>query len=182
MGRAKADLPFGGETLLQRIVRIVGRVAQPVLVVAGPEQAVPEGLSVVRDEVAALGPLAGLANGLSAVVGEQTAFVTGCDYPFLSEKLIQTVIGACPADGAAIPVIERRPQPLVAAYSVGSQARVAELLQRGERSLHALLRLLPWVAIDEKRLREVDPELAAFAPVNTPDEYAAALARLRSEV
>ena len=38
MGQDKASLPFGDETLLTRAVRIVGEVADQVLVVARAEQ------------------------------------------------------------------------------------------------------------------------------------------------
>ncbi|HUR55514.1 MAG TPA: NTP transferase domain-containing protein, partial [Gemmataceae bacterium] len=41
MGRAKAWLPFGGETMLQRVVRVVGEVVSPVVVVAAAGQDVP---------------------------------------------------------------------------------------------------------------------------------------------
>ncbi|RME40999.1 MAG: molybdenum cofactor guanylyltransferase, partial [Planctomycetota bacterium] len=41
MGRDKAWLPFGPETLLQRMVRIVGEVASPLLVAARPDQELP---------------------------------------------------------------------------------------------------------------------------------------------
>ena len=42
MGRAKAWLPFGSEVLLQRVVRLVGAVARPIVVVAAPGQQLPE--------------------------------------------------------------------------------------------------------------------------------------------
>ena len=36
MGRPKAWLPFGPELMLQRVVRLVGTVARPIVVVAAP--------------------------------------------------------------------------------------------------------------------------------------------------
>ena len=43
MGRPKAWLPFGPETLLQRVVRLIGEVVNPLVVVAAPDQDVPAG-------------------------------------------------------------------------------------------------------------------------------------------
>jgi molybdopterin-guanine dinucleotide biosynthesis protein A len=55
MGQPKAWLPFGDEVMLQRIVRIVRAVVDPVVVVAAPGQDVPElpDVQVIRDQ----GPL-----------------------------------------------------------------------------------------------------------------------------
>ena len=41
MGTSKALLPFGGETMLQRIVRLLGTVASPLVVVAAAGQPLP---------------------------------------------------------------------------------------------------------------------------------------------
>src|SRR5579875_1511202 len=72
MGRPKAWLPFGPERLLQRVVRLVGAVARPIVVVAAPGQDLPDlpaEVGIVRDPVAGRGPLAGLAAGLAAFAG-----------------------------------------------------------------------------------------------------------------
>ncbi len=36
MGRPKAWLPFGGETMLERVVRLLSEVVHPIVVVAAP--------------------------------------------------------------------------------------------------------------------------------------------------
>ena len=51
MGQSKAWLPFGKERMLQRVVRILGAVVQPVIVVAAPNQDLP-GLSTTVSVVA----------------------------------------------------------------------------------------------------------------------------------
>ena len=42
MGVPKATLPFGPETMLQRVVRLLGAVVSPIVVVAAREQSLPE--------------------------------------------------------------------------------------------------------------------------------------------
>src|SRR5262245_29573929 len=72
MGRSKAWLPFGGEVLLQRTVRMLSEVVDPVVVVAAPGQelpSLPESVTVARDQEAYLGPLNGLAAGLATLNG-----------------------------------------------------------------------------------------------------------------
>ena len=53
MGRPKAWLPFAGELMLPRVVRLLGQAVGPVVVVAAPDQDVPPlspEVAVVRDE------------------------------------------------------------------------------------------------------------------------------------
>src|SRR5262245_18679637 len=87
MGQPKAWLPFAGEPLLARVVRLVGEAASPVVVVAAAGQELPPLLAdveIVRDPEPDRGPLQGLAAGLAALRGRAAAaFVTSCDAPFL---------------------------------------------------------------------------------------------------
>src|SRR5690349_21785016 len=67
MGQPKAWLPFGGELMLPRVVRLLSEAVRPVVVVAAPGQdlpPLPADVAVVRDEERGRGPLQGLAAGL----------------------------------------------------------------------------------------------------------------------
>src|SRR5262249_5211979 len=97
MGRPKAWLPFGKELMLQRVVRVLREVVDPVVVVAAPGQDVPElppEVAVVRDEVEGKGPLGGLAAGLTAIEAKaDAAYLSSCDVPFLKPEFVQLMIG-----------------------------------------------------------------------------------------
>ncbi|MDH3214116.1 MAG: NTP transferase domain-containing protein, partial [Myxococcales bacterium] len=67
MARDKASLPFGEETLLERVVRIVSQVVDEVWVVAREGQEVAGAYRIARDPEEGLGPLAGLCAGLEAM-------------------------------------------------------------------------------------------------------------------
>src|SRR5438067_7908228 len=92
MGRPKAWLPFGGELMLPRVVRVLREVVEPVVVVTAPGQDVPPlpaGAEVVRDEVEGKGPLGGLAAGLAALGGRaDAAYLSSCDVPFLRAEFV----------------------------------------------------------------------------------------------
>src|SRR5687768_16956398 len=87
MGIDKTSLPFGTETMLQRVVRLLGEAVQPLVVVAGRDQelpALPPSVLVTRDRRSGRGPLEGIAAGLSALAGKVNAtYVTSCDVPLL---------------------------------------------------------------------------------------------------
>ena len=56
--------------MLQRVVRILGTVVSPIVVVAAREQSLPplpDSISITRDEREAKGPLEGIRAGLSAL-------------------------------------------------------------------------------------------------------------------
>ena len=70
MGAPKATLPFGPETMLQRVVRLLETVVAPIVVVAARGQELPElspDVPITRDEQDARGPLEGLRAGLKAL-------------------------------------------------------------------------------------------------------------------
>ena len=87
MGVAKATLPFGPETMLQRVVRLLGTIVSPIVAVAARDQelpALPADVIVTRDEREARGPLEGLRAGLKALPASvDAAYVTSCDVPLL---------------------------------------------------------------------------------------------------
>lgn len=190
MGRDKAMLAFGPELMLQRVVRLVGQVEQMVriVVVAGKTQPLPKlppEVTVVRDDDDYLGPLAGLAIGLRAVVGETDAvYATSCDAPLflpgfagrLFELLGDNSMGEC---DAVVPRDADGVHPLAAAYRVSVLDRIESLLATGERRLRTALEAIQVRMLDVELLRQVDPLLATLQNVNTPESYAAALKAAR---
>lgn len=193
MGRSKADLAWGDTSLLAHVVALVAEgVEGPVVVVRAPGQALPPlraGVRVVEDPHVGLGPLQGIAAGLAAAAAAQAplAFVTATDMPLLAPAYVRRVVALLRSDpeGAevAMPVVLGHRQTLAAAYRT-SLAPVAAALV-GELRLNPgfLLERCRVTWIDEAQLL-ADPELAAADPhlqsvtsVDTPEEYAAAVAR-----
>jgi molybdopterin-guanine dinucleotide biosynthesis protein A len=181
MGQPKAWLDFNGEPLLCRVVRIVAQVTSTVIVVAGPNQSLPElpgGVIITRDPVEHQGPLVGLSAGLTvAPTNIDHCFVTACDAPFLTTGLIQLLINRAQPDRALLPLIDGARQPLPAIYPVNCANAIQSLVETGERSLRSLWQVMPIDELHESEIRAVDPTLAAFRPLNHPDDYVAALAQ-----
>ena len=194
MGTAKAALEWHGSTLLRRTTGILARVTDgPVVVVRAPGQELPPlppGTEVVEDPREGLGPVQGIAAGLSALAGRaEVAFVSSTDMPFLHPAFVRRVMRAA-ADGAdvGLPVARGYPQPLAAAYRT-ALAEVAERLVTEQRLRPAFLFDECTVTrLDETALR-ADPVLAALDPglesvvnLNEPADYRAARARPAPEV
>src|SRR4051812_8013463 len=195
MGRPKGALEWHGSTLLHRTAALLGRtVGGPVLVVAAPDQDLPElppRVEVVADPVEGLGPMRGLATGLAALDGRASvAFVCSTDLPFLHPALIRRVLSgfADPGADVVLPVARGYRQPLAAGYRTALAGLVEKLLGEGDLRPGMLLRHCRVTQLDDAALL-ADPELARLDPaldslvnVNEPDDYASALARPEPDV
>src|SRR6185436_18638458 len=80
----------------QRVVRLLGTVVSPIVVVAAPRQSLPElppDVTVVRDEQEDRGPLEGLRAGLKALPDSvEAAYVTSCDVPLLAPAFVRHML------------------------------------------------------------------------------------------
>jgi molybdopterin-guanine dinucleotide biosynthesis protein A len=180
MGRPKAALPFGPETMLARVARLLGEAVHPLVVVAAPDQEVPEipsTITVVRDRRQGRGPLEGLSAGLAALDGRaDAAYATSCDVPLLVPAFVLRMGELLASHEIAVPVEGEFHHPLAAVYRLSARAAVERLL--------AADRLRPLFLFDEcdtrrvpvEELRRIDPALATLRNLNHPGDYEAALA------
>lgn len=177
MGRDKAGLPFGPEPLLARVARLVGQVADDVVLVAREGQALPDGFEAgARDAAEGLGPLAGIAAGLAAVRHDR-AVVVACDMPLVRPALLRRLIDLSQGHDACVPVIDGFRMTTCAVYTKSAGVRAAEMVAHGELTPADWIDALDTRVVDEGELLEVDPELDSFKDCNTPDAYAWALKR-----
>ncbi len=185
MGRDKASLPFAGRTLLEHVVVRVAPLVAEVVVVAAADQTLPlvpdaassVAVRVVRDPVPGEGPLPALAAGLAAIT-RPWAFTLACDGAFVSPELLRALAADSAGDRAVIPTWRGRLQPLVALYSRTLASDVAALARSGERRLHAIATLPGVRTVDDARVALRDPDGRSFRTINTPDEYARAVAEV----
>lgn len=163
-GADKAALVVGGRSLLDRVldVDLGGRV-----VVVG-DTPVPEGVGRTLEDPPGGGPVAGIAAGLTALIGparRQTAWVAVCavDQPHAAGVLARLraelpgvgrgVDALCPSDGTG------RRQWLLAVYRRASlEAALRRLGAPRHASVRSLVADLRWgeVEVDPGRLGDID--------------------------
>jgi molybdenum cofactor guanylyltransferase len=179
MGRSKALLPFGPETMLQRVVRVLSGVVTPIVVVAAVDQELPDlprDVVVTRDEREGHGPLEGLRAGLKALpVATDAAYVTSCDVPLLVPAFVSQMLHLARGYDIAVMEIDGFTHPLSAVYRRATLPQVEELLANN--------RLRPAFLFDAVKTRRVkpdeitaDPHLRTLRNLNTPEDYEHALA------
>jgi molybdopterin-guanine dinucleotide biosynthesis protein A len=179
MGRPKAWLPFGGEFLLPRVVRLLGEAVAPVVVVAAPGQdlpPLPSEVGVVRDPEEGRGPLQGLAAGLSALRGRaDAAYASSCDAPFLRPAFVRRLVELIGERLVCVPRVGDYHHPLAAVYRVEVSETAARLLAERRPRPFFLFEAVPTRVVEEAELRDADPDFSTLRNLNTPEDYAAAL-------
>lgn len=174
MGHDKALLDYHGRPQLEWAYRLVARHCERAYVSVragqadGPRSALPR---IVDGETGA-GPIAGIA-AAQAAHPEAAWLVVACDLPFLGDALLAHLV----ARRGAQPVTAFRsahdglPEPLFAIYEPETRLAILEAAAAG--------RNCPRKFILGSGVPLLDlPDPAALDNVNTPEELAAAAARL----
>ena len=179
MGRPKLSLPFGSETMLSRVVRIVSEVVSPVVVVATIGQelpSLPAKTLVARDDVKNQGPLGGLAAGLAALAGRvEAAYASSCDVPLLKPEFVRAMVDSLAQQELAIPYDGEYHHPLAAVYRTSLEPRIRNLIAEGRLRTSTLVAETDVRIVDVSELGRVDPTLESLRNVNSPDDYRTAL-------
>ena len=169
MGRDKAGLVVAGERLADHAARVLTAVCEPVLEI-GPGRSE---LEAVDDDEPRAGPLMALVTGARALRArgyDGAVVLLGVDLPFVDQRLLELLVRH-PASETVVPMAGGMRQSCCARYAPDALATAAELVERGERAMHALLSAVPAVEITEAEWREVAPA-DALVDLDTPEDLA----------
>jgi len=179
MGTSKALLPFGPETMLQRVIRLLGGVVAPIVAVAAIDQelpALPAGVLVVRDEREGRGPLQGLAAGLKGLPDDvEAAYVTSCDVPLLVPAFVTQMLALADGYDVALMEIDGFAHPLSAVYRRDVLPHVETLLSQDRLRPAFLFEIVKTRRIAPAEMT-ADPDRLTLRNLNTREDYEQALA------
>jgi molybdopterin-guanine dinucleotide biosynthesis protein A len=178
MGADKAFIEVGGVSMIERVVAALEPLTDRiVLVTSGPD----ERPNAILDLYPGAGPVGGIVTGLQAL-GAGLHLVAACDMPELQAAVLALLQESC-RDGfdAVVPVVGGRPEPLCALYSASAEQPLRAFLEEGGRAAHQALERLRVRWICEEALRAVDPRLATFININTPDDLIRHRSRISGE-
>jgi len=169
-GKNKALVALDGIPLIERVCRVLKRVADPVIVSTNdPDLFRFLGLPMVRDRIPGLGPLSGIHAGLSVMPGEAALFVA-CDMPHLNDDLIRFMAASRGDSDAVVPRVSGLPEPLHAIYGKTCLAPVSRVIKNGEHRIVSFFPDIRITYIEEDQIRRFDPNLDVFANINRPEE------------
>lgn len=168
MGRCKAELPFGGLTMIEHQVRKLQLLGIEDILIAGYEPKI-RGTRFVPDIYPHCGPLSGIHAGLQDAKKER-ALVVSVDAPLLPMAALSALMQEHEGGVTALKHGSQL-EPLLAVYDCALAPICGEILQ-GERS--SVRQLFDRVGLRELRWQG-DGKL--LENCNTPEEYAALCAR-----
>ncbi|MBP2001854.1 molybdopterin-guanine dinucleotide biosynthesis protein A [Paenibacillus shirakamiensis] len=191
MGTNKAELKFGGHSLMERTVHMLATITSHVLIVANNATPYQElGYRIISDEFPGKGPLAGIHAGLMASTTTWN-LILACDMPFVLAPHIKTLITYTERVTDVSPIVEGRGYDAV--FPVSAEGNELPLLAMYRRELsvdlaHRLaednLRVMNWTrglyhaeikVEDMVKGTEVSSDLLAFN-MNYPEDYERAAA------
>lgn len=146
LGRDKAGLRFGAESLLERAVRRMRAVARPVLVAVAPAvpgallaPPVPVGAEAVPDRSPQEGPLVGMAEGFRRLRGmAERVLVTPVDMPFFDEPWLARLVEGLSRAPAVLYRYEGVQNALAAGYRLELLPKLDRLIAEGRRGAYRL--------------------------------------------
>jgi molybdopterin-guanine dinucleotide biosynthesis protein A len=167
----KAFLQIEGRSIIESNVELLKGIFDRVIISTNdPEIYFYLDVLLVGDIMEERGPMTGILSALS-LPGASEAFVTACDMPFINGILTRYMTERW-EDGreALIPVFDSKPQPLFGIYSKKIAGVMEKSINKGERSLRGFLEGRNVLYIEERKVRNIDPEGRSFVNINTIDD------------
>lgn len=176
-GRPKPLLPLGGRRIVDRLLEALRAVTDQVFIVANDGKAYAGlGVPVHSDVLAAAGPLGGVHTALSVSRSSRTLVVAG-DMPFPNPPLLARLLRrAHPGVDVAVPRTRDGWQPLCACYRAPCLPVLERRIAAGTLKAGDALREMRRHELGAGELAPLDPHGTLFFNVNTPADYARALA------
>jgi molybdopterin-guanine dinucleotide biosynthesis protein A len=169
MGRDKALLELGGQTMVEIALKKLRVVCRAVSLVGNTPELGRFGVPVVPDAIAGCGPLGGIVAGLESSAAEWNLFLA-VDVPFVPVEVLKMLLVASEAEGAVCVMAEAfgQPQPLAAMYAKAALPTLRTALEDGRWKVTAAIQaagLVRYLQFEEDDW---------FRNLNTPEEFAEA--------
>ena len=168
MGSDKAALRTGGETQLERTVRLLERHLDSVFVSVSPAQAgdaVRGDFEQIIDQYEDLGPTAGILSAMDARP-DDSWLVLACDLPQVDDETIEHLLAEASPEHVATAyrsVNDDLPEPLCAIWRPASRAVIESFVEDGYICPRKMLINSPTLLLEQ-------PNPAALHNINTPQD------------
>jgi molybdenum cofactor guanylyltransferase len=194
MGQDKWMLIAGEMTVMERIISVLHPLGAELWVIAAGADELKNphkfpdltnrfpGVHMTHDILQDIGPLAGIAAGLSHCA-QDYILVSASDMPFPSITLAEKLFDLCLTEDAqaAIPQWNGRLHPLFAVYRKDCLESLIPYLEGGGRKVMDWLQTLDIAILPEKEIKQLDPQGTSLFNMNHREDYKLALKLLQGK-
>jgi len=174
LGRDKVTIELGGETLIQRAVRLVSALSDDVIVVGRTDQQsqlaqLIHGARILSDAEPFVGVLAGIASGLVAA-RHDWCLVVACDMPFVSLDLVRYMMSLKEGYDVVVPRLEEGLEPLLSLYHKNCLPALLCALKLGARRVVSFYAPQRVRYVEAAEVHRIDPMGRSFHNINVPED------------
>jgi len=169
-GKNKALVKFQGVPLIERALWTMDSIFhQVVLITNTPDTYAYLGVPMFEDLIKGLGPLGGIHTGLE-VIPDPAGFFVACDMPFLNPLLIRHMVAIRNNFDVVIPRVSGWVEALHGLYTKKCSQSICKLIESGTYQVFGFFQAVSVRFVDDREVRQWDPDLRSFLNINTPDE------------
>ena len=174
-GQDKGALPVAGVRVIDRQLGALRPLTSRIVIVGGPPDRYGDvGVPIVPDLLPDVGPLGGLYTALHGA--SERIVVLACDLPFVSTPFLRYLLDTGRDADVTIPRTTAGLHPLCAAYAADAAPLIRRLIDEGVRRVQEALGSLRLHIVEGPALAAHDPDGRLLHNINTPDDYARAIA------
>ncbi len=177
MGKDKAFLEIGGKTLFEKVLESFHENFRRIILIGSAAERFASYNLPLYEDIFPGSALGGVYTGLH-YADTDSVFVSSCDLPFPSSRIIRHLCSLTGASDAVVPRLPHGHEPLFAVYSKSCLGPVKNMLDAGNHCVYDLYPHVKVREVCEKKLEAVGGGMNAFVNVNTPEEYEAAKRRI----
>ncbi|SFK77855.1 molybdopterin-guanine dinucleotide biosynthesis protein A [Paenibacillus sp. 1_12] len=174
-GENKSLLLLGEEAIIVRQIRIMRELCSEVIIVTNTPKpflrVVDASVRIITDYIPGKGPLSGMHAGIT-LSRNRSAWVVGCDMPFLSPAAAELMLRKKKAGlDAIIPWFKGVMHPLHGIYDRDCAGHIWTLLKNQDSELSSLRKGLLWQETVESEFHAVGIECSFVTTIKTRDDY-----------
>lgn len=176
MGRNKALLSLGGQTIISRILGQCAQIAavEIILIANDMDSYRHLNISIYSDIWPNKGSLGGLASAIAHSQSDWT-LILACDMPFVQASFLQFLITLLESDlDAVVPLWQSQLQPFHAIYHKRCLSTFTEYIAKNALKITPILEQLRLRRVYASEYRMFDKNGLSFYNVNTPSELSEA--------
>jgi len=184
-GSDKALAQVAGETVLQRMVRLLGEVADSVGVVTTGDRYPGFREKIVADRWPGEGPLGGVITALYAAKEDDCAWnvIVSCDMPFLTREWLSYMVSRALSSKVDIlfPRSASGDEPLCGCWRTAALPQLQTAFDERIRKVTDAMKRVRVEVLDETHWKRFDTAGRLFWNMNTQQDYEEALRIWRTE-